>query len=335
MGLEAAVTVARMLGYIARRMLSSVVVVLVVSLLVFFAINAQKATVIEASLAGSGIVSHDEVDALRHQLKLDRSPLERYYTWWRDLVLGCPAGESVCYSNSLRVRGVSVWSRVADASPYTIELLMLSLVISLGVAIPVGIISAIHQDTMIDYALRVVAVLGVAVPTFFLGTLWVIYGSRWFGYSPPVGVPELWRDAAANLRALLPPALLLGYSLSAVTMRMTRSSLLEVLRQDYVRTARAKGLRESRVMVRHACRNALIPVITIIGNQVGFLFGGSVVVERIFNVPGMGWLSFQAISDRDYSQVLATTLVLTAGVILVNLAVDVAYAIVDPRIRYA
>lgn len=321
--------------YIARRMVSSVVVTLVVSLLVFFAINAQKASVIEANLAGSGIVSRDEVEVLRQQLKLDRSPLERYYTWWRDMVVGCPADESVCYRNSLRVRGVSVWSRVGDALPYTIELLTLSLLISLMVAIPVGVISAVRQDTGLDHALRVVAVLGVAAPTFFLGTLWVIYGSRWFGYSPPVGVSEIWRDPWANLRALLPPATILGYSLSAVTMRMTRSSLLEVLRHDYVRTARAKGLRERQVLARHACRNALIPVLTVVGNQVGFLFGGSVVVERIFNVPGMGWLSFQAISDRDYTQVLATTLVFAAGVILVNLLVDVAYAVVDPRIRYA
>lgn len=323
-----------MSAYVLRRLLSSVVVALVVSVLVFFAINAQKASVIEANLAGSGIVTKEEVEALRRQLKLDRSPLERYYTWWHDIILGCSETESVCYGNSLRVRGVSIWSRVADALPHTLELLALSLLVSFVVALPVGVISAIRQDTLIDYLLRVVAILGVAVPTFFLGTLFVIYGSRWFGYAPPTRIPYLWDDPVRNLKAFVPPALLLGYALAAVTMRMTRSSLLEVLRQDYVRTARAKGLQERRVILTHAFRNAVIPVLTIVGNQAGFLFGGSVIVERIFNIHGMGWLAFQAIFDRDYTQVLATTLVLTGGVIFVNLLVDLCYAAVDPRIRY-
>lgn len=324
-----------MSAYVLHRLFSSVVVVLMVSVLVFLAINLQKGSIIEANLAGSGIVSKAEVDALRHQLKLDRSPLERYYTWWHDMIVGCSANQSVCYGNSLRVRGVSIWSRIGDAMPYTVELLFLSLLVSLAVAVPVGAISAIRQDTALDYFLRVFAILGVAVPTFFLATVFVIYASRWFGYAPPAQIPTIWTDPIRNIKAFIPPALLLGYALSAITMRITRSSLLEVLHQDFVRTARAKGLHERRVIVNHAFRNAFIPVLTVIGNQAGFLFGGSVIVERIFNIPGMGWLAFQAIFDRDYTQVLATTFVLTLGVIFMNLLVDLGYAVIDPRIRLA
>jgi peptide/nickel transport system permease protein len=324
-----------MTAYIVRRVLSSVVVALLVSLFVFLAINMQKGSVIEADIASSGIISRDEVDALRKQLKLDRSPLERYATWWHDAFLGCREGETVCYGNSLRIRGVSIWSRVGDALPYSVELLVLSLLVSFMVAIPIGIISALRQDTPIDYVLRMAAILGVAVPTFFVGTLFVIYGSRWFGYAPPKTIPYLWEDPVRNISAFIPPALILGYALAAVTMRMTRSTMLEVLRQDYVRTARAKGLREGAVIRAHAFRNALIPVITIIGTQAAVLIGGSVIVERIFNIPGMGWLAYTAIAERDYTQVLATTMVLTIAVIAVNLLVDICYAAIDPRIRYA
>jgi peptide/nickel transport system permease protein len=324
-----------MTAYIIRRMLSSVLVALLVSLFVFLAINFQKGSVIEADIAASGIISRDEVDALRRELKLDRSPLERYATWWHDALIGCGEGQSVCYGNSLRVRGVSIWERVGDALPYSIELLVLSLLVSFVVAIPIGILSALYQDTALDYVLRLVAILGVAVPTFFIGTLFVIYGSRWFGYAPPTNIPYFWDDPVRNIAAFLPPALILGYALAAVTMRMTRSTMLEILRQDYVRTARAKGLHERSVIRSHAFRNALIPVITVVGNQAAILIGGSVIVERIFNIPGMGWLAYSAISERDYTQVLATTMVLTVGVILVNLLVDICYAVIDPRIRYA
>jgi peptide/nickel transport system permease protein len=324
-----------MATYVLRRIFSSVLVTLMVSVLVFFAINAQDGSVIEANLAGSGIVTRNEVDALRHQLKLDRSPLERYYTWWHDIIIGCSETESVCYANSLRVRGVSVWSRVGDALPYTVELLSLALIVSFVVALPVGVISALKQDHPIDHFLRVFAILGVAIPGFFLATLVVIYGSKWFNYAPPAKIPYFWDDPVKNLKAFIIPALLVGYSLSAVKMRMTRSSLLEVLRQDYIRTARAKGLREQRVVTAHALRNAVLPVLTIVGNQAGALLGGSVIAERIFNIRGMGWLAFQAISDRDYTQVLATTLVLTLAVILINLLVDLSYAVIDPRIKYA
>jgi peptide/nickel transport system permease protein len=324
-----------MTAYIVRRVLSSVLVALLVSLFVFLAINLQKGSVIEADIASSGIISRDEVDALRKQLKLDRSPIERYITWWRDSLLGCEEGASVCYGNSLRIRGISIWERVGDALPYSVELLFLSLLVSFAVAIPIGILSALYQDTPLDYVLRLVAILGVAVPTFFIGTLFVIYGSRWFGYAPPKTIPYFWDDPARNLTAYLPPALILGYALAAVTMRMTRSTMLEILRQDYVRTARAKGLHERSVIRSHAFRNALIPVITIVGNQAAILIGGSVIVERIFNIPGMGWLAYSAISERDYTQVLATTMVLTIAVIFINLLVDICYAVVDPRIRYA
>ncbi len=324
-----------MTAYITRRILSSIVVTLLVSVFVFMAINLQKGDVIEANLAGSGIVSKDQVEYLRRELKLDRSPVERYLTWWHDVILGCEKDAKVCYGNSLRASGVSIWSRIGDALPYTLQMFVMSLFVSFALAIPIGTISALRQDTLVDYCLRLFAILGVAVPTFFIGTLFVIFGSKWFSYAPPTGIPYIWQDPFRSFSAFIPPALILGYSLSAVTMRMMRSTLLEVLRQDYVRTARAKGLPGRNVITRHAFRNALIPVITIVGNQAGFLLGGSLIVERIFNIPGMGWLAFAAIADRDYTQVMATTLMLTVGVIAINLVVDVCYAVIDPRIRYS
>ena len=241
----------------------------------------------------------------------------------------------VCYGNSLRIPGVSIWSRVGDALPYTIELLVLSLLVSFLVAIPIGIISALQQDTLVDYVLRLVAILGVAVPTFFIGTLFVIYGSRWFSYAPPTRIPYLWEDPIRNIKAFIPPALILGYSLSAVTMRMTRSTLLEVLRQDYVRTARAKGLQERAVIRGARLPQRAIPVVTIVGNQAGVLLGGSVIVERIFNIPGMGWLAYTAIAERDYTQVLATTIVLTVERDRDQSGGRRLLRAIDPRIRYA
>ena len=324
-----------MSAYILRRVLSSLAVILLVSVFVFAAINAQKGSVIEANIAGSGLVSANELEALRHELKLDRNPVERYLSWWHDMIFGCSRNESVCYANSLQARGVSIWRSVGDALPNTAELLIYGMAMSLLVAVPIGVLSAVHQDTLLDDVLRLIAILGLAVPTFFLGTLIVIYGSRWFSYAPPTRIPYIWSDPLRNLKAFFPSAFLLGLSLGAVTMRMTRSALLEVLRQDYVRTARAKGLGERSVVLRHAFRNSAIPVLTIVGNQAGFLLGGSVIVESIFNISGIGLLAFKSISNHDYTQVLATTLVLTLGVVAINLIVDLLYAAIDPRVRYA
>jgi peptide/nickel transport system permease protein len=324
-----------MAAYILRRVLSAALVVVLVSVFVFLAINAQKGSVIEANIAGSGLVSPNELAAMRHELQLDRSPVERYLTWWHDMLFGCSANEKVCYGNSLQARGVSIWREVADALPNTVELLIYGMALSLFIAVPIGVISAVRQDSLLDDALRLFAILGLAVPTFFLGILIVIYGSRWFDYAPPTRIPYIWNDPIGNLKAFFPPALLLGLSLGAVTMRMTRSALLEVLRQDFVRTARAKGLRERRVVLGHAFRNSALPVLTIVGNQAGFLLGGSVIVESIFNVAGIGLLAYRSISNHDYTQVLATTLVLTIGVVAMNLIVDLLYATIDPRVRYA
>ncbi len=222
----------------------------------------------------------------------------------------------------------------------------LAIIISLLIAVPVGIISAIRQDSAVDYVSRSIAIGFLAVPTFWLGTMIIVFASVWFTAATPVPqeYQQLWEDPYQNLKFMLfpfgyfvpvGPAVVLGVSLSGTVMRLMRTQMLEVLRQDYVRTAWAKGLRERSVVVSHAMKNAMIPVVTVVGLQVPIVVGGSVIVESIYNVPGMGQWFFQAIGSRDYTAVQAITLLTAVAVVLSNLAVDITYAYLDPRIRYS
>jgi len=218
--------------------------------------------------------------------------------------------------------------------PVTLELATLALILGLLIAIPVGVLSATRQDQPADYVGRVVAVSGLSMPDFWLGTLVITFAAIWFRWMPPIGYVSLWDDPWRNLQQFLLPAAVLGFRLSAATMRMTRSTVLEVLREDYVRTAWAKGLGGRMVVYKHALKNALIPVVTIVGGQLGTLLAGTVVVETIFALPGMGRLTVEAILFRDYP-VVQTNIMLVAGVLVtLNLLVDLTYAWLDPRIRY-
>jgi peptide/nickel transport system permease protein len=190
-----------------------------------------------------------------------------------------------------------------------------------------------RQNSPVDYVARFIAILGVSIPDFLLGSLLLAWLINQFGWAPPIVYVSPWEDPAGNLAQYILPALILGYRLSATTMRMTRSTMLEILREDYIRTAWAKGLRERLVVIRHAMRNALVPVVTIIGMQAGYLLAGSVVIETVFNLPGMGRLLVQSISVRDYPQVQATILLVGVVMVLVNLLVDLSYAVLDPRVR--
>jgi peptide/nickel transport system permease protein len=236
--------------------------------------------------------------------------------------------------------GKSLWQntpvteQILQRLPITFELGLLSLAVALSVAIPIGVYSAIRQDTAGDYITRSFSILMLAVPSFWLGTLVMVFPSIWWGWSPPIAFVPFSQDPWANLGQMIVPAIILGCSLSAITMRLTRTMMLEVLRQDYVRTAWAKGLSEGLVVWRHALRNALIPVVTLIGLQAPILIGGAVIMEQIFVIPGMGLLLLEAVSQRDYPIITGVFLVVGLAVMLINLIVDLSYGLLDPKVRY-
>ena len=208
------------------------------------------------------------------------------------------------------------------------------MLIGLVMAVPVGIFSAIRQDTVADYAGRSVAILGLATPNFWLGIMVMLYPAIWWGWSPPLELIPFAEDPLDNLGVFIIPSLILGTAMAAGTMRLTRTMMLEVLRQDYIRTAWSKGLRERAVVMRHAVKNALIPVVTLIGLQLPLLVGGSVIIENIFNLPGLGRLMVTALQGRDYPVVSGVNLFFAAAVVGFNLITDLVYAFLDPRVRY-
>lgn len=218
--------------------------------------------------------------------------------------------------------------------PITFELGLLALIVALTVAIPIGIYSALRQDTIGDYVARSFSLIMLAVPSFWLGTLVMVFPSVWWRWSPPLEYTPFFQDPIANLSHMIIPAILLGLSMSAVTMRMTRTMMLEVLRQDYVRTARAKGLSEFMMIIRHALRNGLMPVVTLIGLQAPLLIGGAVILEQIFVVPGMGLLLLEAVFQRDYPVISGIFLIVGLGVLLINLCIDLSYGFLDPKVRH-
>ena len=219
--------------------------------------------------------------------------------------------------------------------PVTIELGVLAIVIGLVIALPVGIYSAIRQDTAADYVGRSIAIIGLATPNFWLALMVMLYPAIWWGWAPPMEYIPLVEDPLGNLGILIIPSLILGTAMAAATMRMTRTMMLEVLRQDYIRTAWAKGLKERVVVMRHAIKNALIPVVTLVGMQLPILVGGSVIMENIFNLPGLGRLLLEALNDRDYPVVSGVNLVFATMVVGVNLFIDLIYPYLDPRVRYS
>ena len=228
----------------------------------------------------------------------------------------------------------SVEEKIIDRLPVTIQLGVMAIVIGLVIALPVGIYSAIRQDTAADYAGRSIAIIGLATPNFWLGIMVMIYPVIWWGWAPPLELVAFTEDPLGNLAVFIIPSLILGTASAAATMRMTRTMMLEVLRQDFIRTAWSKGLRERVVVMRHAIKNALIPVVSLVGLQLPILVGGSVIMENIFNLPGLGRLMVQALSDRDYPVVSGINLFFATGVVGINLLIDLVYAVLDPRVRY-
>jgi peptide/nickel transport system permease protein len=316
-----------MYKYVIRRLLLSVPVLLLSSLIVFGLMRVMPGDALTALMGESGNVSAKDLKKLRMDLGLDRPYYQQYGIWLWQMVSLNP-GYSIFTNEPIPVA-------LKKAIPVTLELAALAIILGLAIAIPVGVLSATRQDTASDYVGRVVAVSGLSIPDFWLGTLVITFAAIWFNWIPPIGYVSLWDSPWKNLQQFLLPAAILGFRLSAATMRMTRSTVLEVLREDYVRTAWAKGLAGKVVVYKHALKNALIPVITIIGGQLGVLLAGTVVVETIFALPGMGRLTVEAILYRDYPIVQTNVMLVAATLVTLNLVVDLTYAWLDPRIRYS
>jgi len=310
--------------YLAKRLLVAVPSLLIASLIVFTLPRLIPGDVVVLMLAEKAYAK--DIDELRAKLGLDR-PLPVQYVEWLGKVARGDLGESLWTKRP-------VVEEIGQRLPITSELALLGLAVALIIAIPVGVISAARQDTIADYVARSVAILGLSVPAFWLATLLIVLPAIWWGWRPVSEYVEFAHDPAGHLVQFLLPGFILGVAAGAALMRLTRAMLLEVLRQDYVRTAWAKGLRERAVVLKHSLKNAFIPVLSVFGIQIAQIFGGAVIIETIFGLPGLGRFLFEAISQRDYPVIQGVNLVVVAAIVLVNLAVDTLYAVLDPRIRY-
>ncbi len=318
--------------YVLRRILASIPTLVLFSLLIAGLIRLVPGDVVEARLAGGGgmdggSLNEETIEALREDLGLDRSFPEQYVDWVTHAVRGD--------------LGVSMWTYQAvttaifQRARLSVQLALMAMGIALLIAVPLGVLSAIKQDSLLDYGARLFAIAGLSIPDFWIATMVLLALSLYIGWLPEFGYFPPWEQPWKNFQALIFPALIIGYRYSAISARMTRSAMLEVLRQDYVRTARAKGLTGRAVITKHALRNALIPVVTIMASQLSHLIGGLVVVETIFSLPGMGRLVLDSVISRDYPVVQGAVMMIAVVFVLANLLVDLSYAVIDPRIRYS
>lgn len=296
------------------------------SIIVFASIRLIPGDIIDLMLAQNDIASGQDRAAIEAALGLDKHVLVQYFDWIGSVLQG-DLGRSLW-------QNVPVTQQLAATLPITFELGFLAMIVALTVALPIGIYSALRQDSVGDYVTRSFSLLMLAIPSFWLGTLVMVFPSVWWRWSPELIYTPFFEDPFTNLSHMMVPAIILGLGMSAVTMRMTRTMMLEVLRQDYIRTARAKGLAERIVILRHALRNGLIPVVTLIGLQAPLLIGGSVILEQIFVVPGMGLLLLEAVFQRDYPVISGIFLVVGVAILLINLLVDLSYGFLDPKVRH-
>ncbi len=313
-----------MFGYIAKRSLLVVPTLVGVSIAIFLMVRLLPGDVIDVLLGADTQATPEVREQARKQLGLDGSYAEQYWRWASGAVQG-DLGDSIRNAEP-------VSSILRDAAPITLELVFLGLLIAVVVGVPLGVISAVRRDGSSDFAARVAGLIGVSIPSFWLATLLLLFTSRVFGWVPPLTYVSPFDDLGANLSQFILPSLSISVFTMAIVMRMVRATMLEVLSQDYVRTARAKGVPGRRIVFRHALRNALIPVVTVVGFEVGVLMSGAAIVEIIFGLPGIGNLLLQAIFSRDYPLIQATTMLIAVIFIGFNLLVDLVYGFLDPRI---
>ena len=319
-----------MRAYIIRRLFLMIPTLFILTILVFLSLRFIPGDVIDimqARMESDEMMTALDREAMERLLGLDVPVYVQYGRWMGGILLHGTLGNSL-------IAGYRIEERIIGRLPVTIELGVLAIVIGLLIALPVGIYSAIRQDTVTDYVGRTIAITGMAMPNFWLALMVIIFPAIWWGWSPPMQMIPFTEDPLGNLGVFIIPSLILGTAASAGTMRMTRTMMLEVLRQDYVRTAWAKGLTERVVIMRHAIKNALVPVVTLIGMQLPLLVGGSVIIENIFNLPGLGRLMVIALNSRDYPVVSGINLFFATIVLGVNLAIDLTYPYLDPRVRY-
>ncbi len=320
-----------MRAYAVRRLLMVIPTLFLVTVLVFLSVRFLPGDVIDVMearlIATQGAAGGIDRGALERRLGLDVPVYVQYGRWIGGIFMRGTLGPSL-------TGGDTVEQSIAQRLPVTMQLGLMAIVVGLVIAVPVGIYSAIRQDTAGDYVGRSLAILGLATPNFWLATMVIVFPAIWWRWSPPLVLVSFVEDPLGSLAGFAIPSLILGTYLSAATMRMTRTMMLEVLRQDYIRTAWSKGLLERAVILRHAVKNTLIPVVSLVALQVPILVGGSVIIENIFNLPGLGRLLVDALSIRDYPIVSGVNLVFATVVVAVNLATDLSYALIDPRVRY-
>ena len=311
--------------YVIRRILLLIPTLFLVSFAVFSMVRVIPGDVVELMVAEQGFA--DDREEMRKILGLDKPLLQQYFSYMKNIIF---EGDM----------GTSLWSRepvvkeIGRRLPVSLNLAALAIIWTIIIGIPMGVISALKQDTWVDYLVRSTAIGGLSIPNFWIATMLLVFGALWFKWVPPMDYVPFTENPAQNLSQLLAPSLILSIARSAAIMRMTRTMMLEVMREDYIRTARAKGLSKLIVVIRHALKNALIPVLIIIGLQLAFLVGGTVIMESIFVLPGMGKYLIDAISWRDYPVVQGINLILCSVIISINLIVDLLYGFIDPRIRY-
>jgi peptide/nickel transport system permease protein len=313
--------------YILRRLIALVPTLLGVSLVTFALVHLIPGDTIDALIGTQYALTEEQAAALRRYFGIDK-PLHEQYAVWLTSALRGDMGYSMR-------TGRPVLPQILAHFPLTLELTLLATVVALAIGLPIGMLSAMRTNSPLDLFGRLFALVGMSLPNFWLGALIILVLSLRFRWLPNTGgYVDFLDDPLANLKQLILPAITLGLAMAASVMRMTRSSMLEVLRQDYVRTARSKGLSEWNVISRHALRNALIPVVTIIGIQMGYLLGGAIIVEEIFSLPGVGRLTLNAIYQRDYAMVQAAILFIAFNFVVINLLTDLTYAFTNPTIRY-
>lgn len=317
-----------MQAYIIRRLLALIPTLFFASVIVFVTVRLIPGDIIDLMLSSNDIGANKKSrEQLEMALGLDQPMVTQYFRWIGALLFHGSLGQSLWQSTS-------VMEEILHRLPVTFELGLMSLIVALIVGIPIGVYSAVVQDTVGDYIARSFAIIALALPGFWVGTLVMVFPSIWWGWSPDVKFTPFSVDPLKHLGQLVIPALILGKAFSAVAMRLTRAMMLEVMRQDYIRTALAKGLAPRTTIIRHALRNALIPVVTLVGLQAPVLVGGAVIMEQIFVIPGMGLLLLEAVSQRDYPIITGVFLIVGVVVVLINLLIDLSYGLLDPKVRY-
>jgi peptide/nickel transport system permease protein len=313
--------------YLIKRFLLMLPTLFGVALVTFLLIRVIPGDVVELRYSGDrGAVSQEILDRERARIGLDRPVWQQFLTWIGGVV-------RLDFGTSMWT-GAPIWEEIKLRFTLSLQLAIMATLVAVILAIPLGVLSALKQDTWVDYSVRIFSIAGLAMPSFWLGIVLILVMLVVFKWLPPMVYTPFWQNPAQNLAQLIWPALAVGYRYSAVATRMTRSAMLEVLREDYIRTARAKGLMQKLILSRHALKNAMLPVLTVVALEFAFLIGGLVVTEQVFNLNGIGLLFVQAVAHRDYTLLQALIMLVAGSFIIVNFVMDIAYAWLDPRIRY-